>query len=49
MVLDAESNVIANLKSVTAQEIADLVRRVVELLVGQNRTGCGIDDGRFVG
>ena len=49
VVLDAESNVIANLKAVTAQKITDLVCRVVELLVGQYRTSCGINDGRFVG
>jgi hypothetical protein len=49
MVFDAESNVIANLQAVTAQEVADLVGRIVELLVGQYRTSCGINDGRFVG
>ena len=48
MILDAQCYVIANLKSVTAQQIADLVRRVIKLLISQNGASCRIDDGRFV-
>lgn len=36
MILDAESNMVTNLQSVTAKEVADLVRRIVELLVSQD-------------
>lgn len=36
MILDAECNMVTNLQSVTAKEVADLVRRIVELLVSQD-------------
>jgi hypothetical protein len=35
MVLDTYGNMVADLQAMTAEEIADLVGRVVKLLVGQ--------------
>ena len=49
VILDANCNVVAYLQAMAAKQIADLVGRVVELLVGQDRPGCRVDDRGFVG
>lgn len=36
VIFDANCNVVANLQAMAAKQVADLVGRVVELLVGQD-------------
>ena len=49
MILDTDSYVITNLQAMVAEQIADLVGRVIELLVGQDRPSGCVDDRWFVG
>ena len=49
VIFDANCNVVANLQAVAAKQVADLVGGVIKLLVGQDRSGCCVDDRGFVG
>ena len=48
MVLDTQCDMIANLKTVAAQQIADLVCRIVKLFVGQNRASSCVYNGGLI-